>query len=341
MAKVHMLTTADETIAGYSTRDFERLSNAAKWDRFTDHTLVDSPHDADVILFVGSSYLDHRDVRSHPLLRLYGRKCFLFYSEDYLIPFLPGVYVNIMKRWYSKRTLAGPYLQMIDWDYIPFTRSLAHCDYLFCFVGSARTHRVRRQLMLLKHPRAYLEDTSATMAKSGKGEAFAMVDYQPEKKSRYGELISRSKFVLCPRGYAPSTWRVFETMKAARVPVIISDQWVTPEGPAWESFSIRVRQNQLSGIPKLLERYEPRAEEMGQLARKAWEEWFSRETVFHRIVEWCIVLRGRSQTTPFSKVAPYVQLLRPFFLRHVVLRGIKERIQKHIFTSRWLTPSHH
>ena len=320
-----MLTTADEQIAGYSGADFRRLSEAASCDTFGKHQLVDSPEHADIILFVGSTYPDHRDVRSHPFLR-YPEKCFLFHSDDYVIPFLPGVYVNIAKRWYSNRTITGPYLQMLYWDHVPFVPSLQNCEYLFCFVGSTRTHAVRRRLMRLKHPRAYLEDTSALIPTTERNKAFVMVDYQQDTKTHYGEIISRSKFVLCPRGYACSTWRLFETMKAGRVPVIISDQWVPPTGPAWESFSLRVKDRHVARIPDLLERYEANADAMAEKARTTWEQWFSKETVFHRIVEWCLTLKRRSHHSSLRDVVPYVQLLRPFYLRHVLIPAIKHRI---------------
>jgi hypothetical protein len=325
MATVHMLTTADENIAGYSGADFRRLSAAAACDKFRKHRLVDSPQLADIILFVGSTYPDHRDVRSHPFLLRHREKCFLFHSDDHVIPFLPGVYVNIANRWYSSRTVTGPYLQMTHWDNVPFVPSLAGCEYLFSFVGSAMTHAVRRRVIALEHPRAYLENTTEDIAKSGTKDTFFMVHYQPDGKTRYGDIISRSKFVLCPRGYACSTWRLFETMKAGRVPVIISDQWVAPRGPAWESFSLRVKENDILSIPKLLEQYESQAESMGRGARKAWEEWFSKETVFHRIIDWCLSLDRCSKHVGIRDVVPYVQLLRPFYVRHVLLPEIKQR----------------
>jgi hypothetical protein len=325
-----MLTTADEQIAGYSGADFRRLSEAARCDRFGKHRLVDSPEHADIILFVGSTYPDHRDVRSHPLLREHRVKCFLFHSDDYVIPFLPGVYVNVAKRWSSGRTITGPYLQMLYWDHVPFVPSLQNCEYLFCFVGSTRTHALRRRLMSLKSPRAYFEDSSADVAEDETKKPLIMIDYQTEAKTHYGDMISRSKFVLCPRGYACSTWRLFETMKAGRVPVIISDQWVPPEGPAWETFSLRVRENQISGIPELLERYEPKAELMAHEARLAWEEWFSKETVFHRIVEWCLSLKSRCRDSAVIHLVPYVQLLRPFYLRHVLLPEAKHFISSRV-----------
>jgi hypothetical protein len=335
MSTVHMLTTADETITQYSRRDFDRLSAAARCDIFREHAIVDSPDLADIILFVGSTYPDQRDVRSHSFLRRYRQKCFLFHSDDHIIPFLPGVYVNITKRWYSpRRTVTGFFLQQYNLEFIPFIPSFADCDYLFCFVGSTRTHPVRSRLMSLRHPRAYLEDTYAAVPPEQKKQTFFMMSYSPDDRTHYGEIIARSKFVLCPRGYACSSWRLFETMKAGRVPVIISDQWVPPGGPAWESFSIRVNQNHVAQIPDILERYEPSAATMGRLARTAWEEWFSQEAAFHRIVEWCLHLKRYRHNHVISDVVPYIQLLRPFFVRHVLLPEIKKESLRRLVSLR-------
>jgi hypothetical protein len=338
MSTIHMLTTADATIAQYSRRDFERLSGATHCDIFREHSLVDSPDLADIILFVGSTYPDQRDVRVHPFLRHYRQKCFLFHSDDYIIPFLPGVYVNIPKRWYSPhRTVTGFYLQQFNdfsFNLIRFVPSFVDCDYLFCFVGSTHTHSIRSRLMSLKHPRAYLEDTSATALPEQKKQPFFMLDYSHDDRRHYGDIITRSKFVLCPRGYACSSWRLFETMKAGRVPVIISDQWVPPVGPAWESFSIRVSQNRVAQIPEILERYESKAATMGHLARKAWEEWFSQEAGFHRIVEWCLHLKQYGHGHVISNLVPYIQLLRPFFVRHVLLPEIKKETLRRLVSLR-------
>ena len=323
MATVHMLTTADERIAGYSSADFRRLSEAAAVDAFGTHQLVPSPDDADVILFVGSSYPDHRDVRAHPLVQRHREKCFLFQSDDHVIAFLPGVYVNVGKRWHNRRTITGPYLQMAYWNHVSYVPFDSDCRYLYCFVGSSRTHAIRRAVMKLMHPRGYLEDTSVTAAQSTGG-PFDMVAYRQEDKTRYGEVISQSKFVLCPRGYGCSTWRLFEALKAGRVPVIISDQWVEPAGPAWETFSIRVKQRDVADVPKLLESRESEAEEMARNAREVWEQWFSKETVFHRIVDWCVTLKSRAPSSTIEDIVAYSQLLRPFYVRHVLLPGAKQ-----------------
>jgi hypothetical protein len=331
---VHLLTTGDEAIAGYSAADFRRLSAAANSDRFGEHRLVESPHIADIILFVGSTYPDCRDVRTHPLFHRYREKCFLFHSGDYVLPVLPGVYVNMPRPWHSARTLSGPYLQMLHWDNVWHVPSLSNCIYLFSFIGSARTHAIRRRVIKLTHPRAYLKDTSAAIPLAEQSKAFCMVDYQAEAKMEYGKIISQSKFVLCPRGYACSTMRLFETMKAGRVPVIISDRWVAPDGPQWETFSLRVKENQTSLIPQILERYEGQAESMARKARLAWEEWFSNETVFHRIVEWCLVLQRRRYLQGFNDNLQDLHLLRPVFFRHVVLSEAKKAILNIKFPAR-------
>ena len=326
MSKVHLLTTADNSIVRQSGNDFKRLLSAVPHDKFRKHELVETPETADIILFVGSKFEDHRDVRTHPYVRSFNKKCFLYHSNDFVIPFLPGVYVNITKRWHSShRTRSGFYMRVFDDKFIEYNPDLAKCDFLFCFIGSSQTHPVRPRIIELSHPRAYIEDTSAVVPKEEKKKLFFMVNYGDSDQTRYGSILSRSKFVLCPRGYACSSWRLFETMKAGRIPVIISDQWVPPDGPQWETFSIRVPEKHVSRIPEIVERQESRAEVMGKLARTAWEEWFSRETSFHRIVEWCLELQRMGKPSRLDSLSPQIQLLRPYFFRHVVLPQIKKK----------------
>jgi hypothetical protein len=325
MANVMMLSTADNNINKYNRRDFERLLDATAHDICGAHCLVDSPDRCDVILFAGSTYPDLRDIRCHPFIRDYADKCFVFCSDDYFIPFLPGIYATLSTRWHSPgRTVPGFYLQVMDNDNISFWPSFEECDYLFSFIGSTRSHPIRSRLMSLKHPRAYLLDYSSNAPASEIHKKFFMVNYTAADKQHYGEVMRRSKFILCPRGYSHGGLRLFEAMKAGRVPVIISDQWLLPVGPSWERFSLRVRQRDVRDLPAILEQNEDRAESMGRLAREAWEAWFSREMCFHRIVEWCLHLKSASEgARDYYKAGLYLQFLRPFFLRHVVAPAIK------------------
>src|SRR5690606_14285038 len=117
--------------------------------------------------------------------------------------------------------------------------------YLFSFMGSISSG-LRKKIINLTHSRAYLDDSS--------GESFGR--HPLSSKMQYANLISDSKFVLCPKGFGPSSIRIFETMKAGRVPVIISDQWVGPPGLPWSDFSVFIPESRVDEIPMILEEEE-------------------------------------------------------------------------------------
>ena len=71
---------------------------------------------------------------------------------------------------------------------------------------------------------------------------------------------------------------MFETMELGRAPVVIADEYVEPDGPDWLSFAVFVSEERVPEIPRLLTELEPSATQMGQLARAAWEKWFSPAT---------------------------------------------------------------
>jgi len=133
-----------------------------------------------------------------------------------------------------------------------------------------------------------------------------------------------SRFILCPTGAGTSTPRFFEAMKAGRVPVILSDNWVAPEGPRWQAFSLRVPERDVRLLPQILEQHETRAAAMGMLAREEFERWFSETVCFHRIVEWCLDIR-RSRRLPERLMQRVVlwQLLLPFNFRRKLVPAVR------------------
>lgn len=46
--------------------------------------------------------------------------------------------------------------------------------------------------------------------------------------AQYCEIMARSKYALCPRGYGPSSFRICEAMQYNAVPVYISDEFIVP-----------------------------------------------------------------------------------------------------------------
>ena len=326
MAQVFLVSaTPPDDQTDYNLAPLHALRESAKRDRFQRHFLVDNPHAADVVLFAeyyGGGFHFER-LRTHPVLKRHRDKTFLFCSNALVIPFLPGIYASVEQRWSSRRTCGGFYLGLPRNEFATFTAPDQDLPYLFSFMGSVKNAAVRRNLAELSHSRGFFQNTSDEFSRllHGKMSARDRRDYY----RRYGEMTKASKFVLCPRGLGVGTIRLFETMRMGRVPVILSDGWVPPDGPSWEQFSIRVPEHEFFKIPQLLEEREPMAVKMGLLARREWEEWFSEEVAFHRVVEYCLALKQRRLLPDaLSRWPVYLQLARPFHFRRLLRRKYDE-----------------
>jgi hypothetical protein len=315
VSKVHVLSAApDNASTPHARSELEAIQLLAGRDRFGVHELVDSPQEADLILFVEHSTdagAYFQDVRKHPVYKRFGPRCYLFSSTDRVIPFLPGVYAAIERSWYrSSWVRSGPYLRIGANQPAAGAAEAGNGRYLFSFVGTPHSAPVRPQIVALQHPRALIRDTSAANDNS-------------LSAAEYAATVRDSAFVLCPRGGGTSSFRLFETMMLGRVPVIISDEWTPPTGPDWPSFSVRVAEVDVGQIPALLERLEPQASAMGGRARQAWDEWFAPDVLFHRVVEWCLAIEADAGARgPLMPLFPYVQLLRPYHTLRWIARNL-------------------
>jgi hypothetical protein len=291
--------------------DLALVRESAQLDAFARHTLVDDPSAADLIFFIetsihGGKYFEH--VRSHELYRKNLERAYIYCATDKIIPLVPGVFVSAESRWsWPSWVRPGHYVSVKLRSGADDILTSGDPEFLFSFVGSSRTHRVRRAVVALRHPDAQVVDTSTRAAPE---------DHDRDEFSRWRSFatgIRNSAFVLCPRGGGTATFRLFETMMLGRVPVIISDAWVPPVGPLWTQCSIRVPENDVAAIPRLLEQRRQDAPAMGAAARAAWLEWFSPQVSFHRLVESCVALHElRSRRRGARRFAPWAQMLRPY-----------------------------
>src|SRR3954449_2591727 len=112
MARVFLLSATPEDDQTYYNRaPLRAFVESAQKDRFRQHALTDDPREADIILFAefyGGGFHFER-LRRHPLVRRFREKCFVFCSNAIVIPFLPGIYASVEKRWSSSRTCGGGY----------------------------------------------------------------------------------------------------------------------------------------------------------------------------------------------------------------------------------------
>jgi hypothetical protein len=325
MARVHLLTVHPESdiraCGGYVC-----LKDNALADKFKVHQLVEDPEEADIILFaeIDAGRLCE-SVLKHPYIKRYRAKCFMFSTDWRVIPFIPGIYTALEKSWYlPSRTRPGFYIscRMNPLTLVNF-KPEAERDLLYSFMGDVQTAPVRKVLAQMEHPRGLFVDTSQdsqTVMWNASAEHLAIF------WKRYVALARRSKFILCPRGLAPSSIRLFETMCMGRAPLILADEWVPPHGPQWEAFSIRIPERDARWVPRILEEKEAAAVEMGLLARAEWEKYFSPNIAFHRVVELCLeIQKSRRLPEALARLSIIPQLLR----RHVLmeyLRTWKQRL---------------
>ncbi|HEV2427567.1 MAG TPA: exostosin family protein, partial [Acidimicrobiales bacterium] len=96
-----------------------------------------------------------------------------------------------------------------------------------------------------------------------------------------------------------ATYRLFEVLAAGRVPVILSDDWVPPKGPDWDSFSIRWPEARIPELPAELERRQAEAPVMGIRARQAFDEWFALDISLTRQMSELASLLDRSPPREF------------------------------------------
>ena len=251
--------------------------------------LVDNPRDADLIVYCEDYQADEQ--RYAPRLRAercvaeFPDRVFVITAEDQPLGFLSGVYVSLPRaRFDAGRHRAGAYFGDINLQIARAEQERHEVtpQLLFSFVG-ARTSAVRAALFaqFAPSPHWQVRETGNTQ--------FNINVEDPAKRSgqdSYLRTMLESHFVLCPRGYGTASFRLFETMRLGRVPVILADDWVEPSGPDWSTCAVRVSERNLARLPDLLNSRRADATTLGANARRTWESWFAPDVYAGRCLEW-------------------------------------------------------
>jgi len=301
------------------------LSESANNDLFRVHELVDNPAEADIIIFAEH----HPDadpyffgVLRNDIYKKYKSKCYLYHDHDNTIALIPYITPSLSQK-HSDPIFNQPFSYIVQLSPNNVIREYAAVEkkkFLFSFMGTSRTHPVRKEIFAITYDRCYLLDTLNKNSWELSNETKA--DYQKS----YAKACFQSKFILCPRGNGPNSYRLYESMEMGIAPVIISDDWVPTAGPKWEEFSIRVAESDVKKIPEILEKCEADSERMGELARQAWVEWFAKDKQFHYLAEACLKLHAaRHQVNHATYLAQYLRFLEPFHARNL-LRFYKNRL---------------
>jgi hypothetical protein len=115
---------------------------------------------------------------------------------------------------------------------------------VFCsFVGSL-THRIRKETW-----DAHREDPAFQFVVSDQWTR----EVPPDQLELFTRLTERSRYTLCPRGFGPTSFRLYEAMQLGSVPVYVSDHHHLPwtDEIDWNEIAVLVRRDE---IPHLSER---------------------------------------------------------------------------------------
>ncbi len=283
----------------------------ASTDRVGHHQLTDEPALADIILFTQCHMLydDWRfeRIRHHRLTREFREKVMVYNEYDQPWCSFPGVYVNMP----GSRFVS---MHQRPWAYfVPEPAAVGERpDLLFSFVASD-TAACRRPLFALRHPAAVVQEV--------RGFRFwdaSSPDFEAHR-TRFRSTLARSRFVLCPRGNGTSSIRLYEALAVGAVPVIISDDWVPPVGPAWERCSIRWPEGDTDGLTQMLEARDDDWPRLSAAARRAHEDYFAPPVYFHHVIERCADLQRSGSPARFPAGGVFGRQLADVAAAH--LRG--------------------
>lgn len=81
-------------------------------------------------------------------------------------------------------------------------------------------------------------------------------DFTDRQFESYRDLISSSYFSLCPRGYGPTSFRLYESISLGSVPIYISDDFFLPfkDRIIWENLAVLIKPKEIKKIPKIIDK---------------------------------------------------------------------------------------
>lgn len=238
------------------------------------HQITKDAHEADVVINGLSDRLDlgFRPQLVRPLAPQHVRQLVWDWS-DKPTGRHSGFYASLDRGYYDPRrhrTMCYP----IVFNEMVTSFPQSDATFRYGFMGGF-THRVRRNLFAALSPRNE-QDHSLLICQGNDWGALHDRSGLSHKRA-YVDFLRQTKFILCPRGIGVGTARFYETLKAGRVPVLISDRFVLPARIDWSSCLVVVGEGELDRIPEAIAEAEPRWPQMAANARRIWEENFSLE----------------------------------------------------------------
>lgn len=253
------------------------------------HQLTDDPETADIIVLAGDME-SLAEAKANQLALRYPEKSMAYSEIDALVAYFPGVYGSaaIERGFKLHRTQSNIYFSRYGSSMNPEVRHRPQepKHLLFCFRGR-RDCRVRTNI--ISHP--YNRPDVQVMETTGFMHWNNGIVGMRQSQKDYADALAQSHFALCPRGMGFGSIRLFEVMEMGIAPVLLADRYALPPGPDWDSFLLKIPEKDFARLPELLEPYVAESEERGRRARQAWEQFFTPELIFDRMIDQLIEIR--------------------------------------------------
>jgi hypothetical protein len=271
--RIYFLTSSDTDIAVQDTTFVDDIKKYIE--DSTDHEVAADVQSADAIVLQESySYKTPRYIKrlkQDTVIGRYADKIYTINIDDWATGLLKGIYTSLPKRRYQKQIhRLGPYSSFPNEAVLQRRNDPRQSppSYLATWRGNIKSNPSLRKKLVSRYANAsgFKVETTDSWANHGKDE-----------KDHYVDLLLSGRFSLCPAGWAPVSYRIYESMALGVCPVILADEFVEPEGPNWKEISLRISEKDVPHLGKILQEHSSSYLELGDNARSAWETYFSPE----------------------------------------------------------------
>ncbi|MEL7219420.1 MAG: exostosin family protein [Pseudomonadota bacterium] len=231
-------------------------------------------------------------VTRNPFFREHWKKLYTINDDDIVPGLLPGLYTSLERHTFDPtihRACAYPRTYN---DEVEKSQDPIEPEVLATFRGKPNSSPLRDRLA---DELADAENVRITLI----FEKFH--DHSETQKSDYVNDILSAHAVLCPRGWSPSTYRMYETMALGRCPIVIADDWIEIKGVDWSECSIRVAENQLGEIDAILASRAEDLRRLGENAQRVFKKHFSSDTRAHFFIDQLLELHENRSHRDYRK----------------------------------------
>lgn len=270
--KIFFITKQYSNLADDQSLILENIKIALLKYDFIKETL--NPNEADALIIQEKiSFKDFRYIKEllkDSFIVRYLPKIFTFNGDDCATTLLRGLYTSV-----PKSRLSPKYNSSVPFgNYYNELVFSGHHDevkpiYLAGWRGNSFSNSIRKKMATVIESKT---DCKIELTES-------WLNHEKDEKNEFVNLILESKFSLCPGGWAPTSYRIYESMALGRCPVIIADNFAPPQGPNWNEFALFFPERKIKKLHLFLLEHEPLYMKLGLKAKEAWNNFFRLEII--------------------------------------------------------------